>query len=106
LPDVTIWSAPLWTYKAVMLLWALWLAGSLLRWLRWGFTALRSGGGYRTRAPRVPTPSGGSPAAGSATANPRVALGDVEAAEAELKRNRPEPPAGDGGVGPEGAGVP
>jgi hypothetical protein len=96
-PDVTIWSAPLWTYKALMLLWALWLAGSILRWLRWGFSALRSGGGYRARPPRPP---GGTPK------NPRVALGDVEAAEAELKRKRPEPPTGDGGVGPEGAGVP
>ena len=95
LPDVTIWSLPIWTYKAVMLLWALWLAGSILRWLRWGFTALRSGGGYRTRPPRATAPK-----------NPRVSLGDVEAAEAELKRKRPEPPAGDGGVGPEGAGIP
>jgi hypothetical protein len=92
-PDVTIWSAPLWTYKALMLLWALWLAGSILRWLRWGFSALRSGGGYRSR-PRT------------TVKNPRIALSDVEAAEAELKRGQQERPPGDGGVGPEGAGVP
>jgi hypothetical protein len=106
LPDVTIWSAPLWTYKAIMLLWALWLAGSILRWLRWGLAALRSGGGFRTpRTPGGGGPNDGSRARGRAT-NPRVALGDVEAAEAELKRKRTEPPTGDGGVGPEGAGVP
>jgi len=93
-PDTSIWSAPLWTYKALMLLWALWLAASIIHWLRWGFAALRTGGGYRPRGPRVHR------------ANPQVNLADIEAAEAELKRNRPSPPPGEGGVGPEGAGVP
>ncbi len=30
-----------------MLAWAVWLAWSLLRWLRFGFDALTNGGGWR-----------------------------------------------------------
>ena len=93
-PDTSIWSAPLWTYKALMLLWALWLAASIIHWLRWGFAALRTGGGYRPRVRK---------------GNPQVNLADIEAAESQLKRsdlqgNRPSAPPGEGGR--EGAGVP
>jgi hypothetical protein len=49
IPAVSVWSAPLWIYKALMLFWALWLASSLLRWLRWGWSAFRSGGAWRSR---------------------------------------------------------
>lgn len=33
-------SLPLWCYKLVMLVWALWLASALLRWVRWGWQQL------------------------------------------------------------------
>lgn len=91
-PDVTVWSAPLWFYKALMLLWALWLASRIIFVLRWGFTAMRAGGGFRTRTKVAPR-------------NPRVALSDIEAAEAELKRQQGRS-GGEGSSGPEGAGVP
>lgn len=35
LPQAAVFSAPLWTYRLLMLAWALWLAWSLLNWLRW-----------------------------------------------------------------------
>ena len=43
-PVATVISVPLLYYRALMLLWALWLAFSLLRWLRWGWNAFSEGG--------------------------------------------------------------
>lgn len=37
LPDVWVLSVPLWSYRLLMLAWALWLAIRLLAWLRWGW---------------------------------------------------------------------
>ncbi len=37
-------SLPLWIYKLVMLIWSLWLASSLIRWLSWGWKALGNQG--------------------------------------------------------------
>lgn len=41
----TAWvlSVPIWAYRLLMLLWALWLASALLGWLRWGWKCYRSG---------------------------------------------------------------
>ncbi|HEY6876366.1 MAG TPA: hypothetical protein VI299_00020, partial [Polyangiales bacterium] len=50
LPEVTVWSAPLWIYKSLMLIWALWLALGLVQWLRWGWSAFRKGG-LKRKAP-------------------------------------------------------
>lgn len=49
LPQPWALSAPLWSYRALMLLWALWLAYSLLNWLRWGFGCCAVGGWWRAR---------------------------------------------------------
>ena len=35
LPEAAIWSLPIWTYKALILAWALWLTFALVRWLPW-----------------------------------------------------------------------
>jgi len=70
-PSVGIVSLPLWIYKSLMLVWALWLAASLLRWLRWGFQAFRHDGAWK-----------------SAPENPRVALDEIEAARAELAASK------------------
>ena len=43
---------PLLAYRALMLLWALWLARSLLAWLKWGWNAFASGGLWQ-RKPTV-----------------------------------------------------
>lgn len=53
LPVASAYSMPLWCYKALMLAWALWLANALLAWLRWGWTALTTGGGWRAFPKRV-----------------------------------------------------
>jgi hypothetical protein len=39
-PQAWVISLPLWTYKMVILLWSLWLAASLIKWLRWGWQQL------------------------------------------------------------------
>jgi hypothetical protein len=71
LPEVTVWSAPMWIYKSLMLIWALWLAVGLIQWLRWGWAAFRKGGlrrgtpfgalhGRAMRGTPVPTSAGGA----------------------------------------------
>ncbi len=40
-------SVPLWTYRALMLLWSLWLALQLPKWLRWGWQAFARDGYWR-----------------------------------------------------------
>ena len=47
LPRPVFWSAPLWAYRVLMLVWALWLAASLLKWLRWGWSCFSQGGLWR-----------------------------------------------------------
>jgi hypothetical protein len=39
-PTAWVISLPLWCYKLAILLWALWLASTLLVWLRWGWQQL------------------------------------------------------------------
>lgn len=40
LPVATAWSLPLWCYQLAMLLWSLWLATALVRWLPWAWRQL------------------------------------------------------------------
>jgi hypothetical protein len=39
-PQAWVISLPLWSYKLAMLVWSLWLASALLRWVRWGWQQL------------------------------------------------------------------
>jgi hypothetical protein len=48
LPTAWVVSVPLWLYRGLMLLWALWLAYALLKWLRWAWTCFSSEGYWRT----------------------------------------------------------
>ena len=73
LPRSSIVSAPLWVYRVAMLAWALWLALSLLDWLRWGWACFAAHGLWRRRKPvEVPPPAAGAvqpdPWAGTSTA--------------------------------------
>lgn len=52
LPGCLVWSVSIWWYRLLMLLWALWLAWSLLGWLTGAWRAFASGGILR-RAGRV-----------------------------------------------------
>jgi hypothetical protein len=49
-------SAPMFVYRLAMLAWALWLALSLVRWVRWGWGSFGAGGFWQ-RVPRpIPPP--------------------------------------------------
>jgi hypothetical protein len=48
LPQATVYSVPLWVYRLLMMAWALWLAFSVLAWIRWGWRAFADGGLWRT----------------------------------------------------------
>ena len=52
LPGGGVFSVSLWVYKLAMLAWALWLAWSLIDWLRWAFDAWTRGGYWRKPAPK------------------------------------------------------
>jgi hypothetical protein len=57
LPQPWVFSLPLWVYRLAMLLWSLWLALRLLRWIPWGFECFTSGGAWRRLSrPRPPKP--------------------------------------------------
>ena len=52
MPEVTTFSLPLWVYRVVMLVWALWLAAAVITWLRWGWECLTTGGGWMKPPPK------------------------------------------------------
>jgi len=56
LPAPWVISVPLLVFRGAMLAWALWLAASLIRWLRWGWGCFTAGGGWK-RTPRAPAPA-------------------------------------------------
>lgn len=47
-PQAWVWSVSIWWYRALMLAWALWLAFSLLGWLRWGWRHYARDGVWRS----------------------------------------------------------
>lgn len=44
LPEAWVVSVPMWVYRVSMLLWSLWIAFALMRWLKWGWQQLNAGG--------------------------------------------------------------
>ncbi len=52
LPVASINSIPLTVYRMLMLGWSLWLAVSLLDWLKWGWICFSSGGVWRKSKPK------------------------------------------------------
>ncbi|MBK8170506.1 MAG: hypothetical protein IPK60_09190 [Sandaracinaceae bacterium] len=56
LPEATITSAPIWVWRVIMLLWALWLAERVVRWARFAWISLTTDGGWRKLPPRPPVP--------------------------------------------------
>lgn len=53
-PEILWVSLPLWSYRLLMLLWSLWLAVAILRWLRWGWQCFSAGGLWRRIEKDVP----------------------------------------------------
>ena len=70
LPAATAWTLPHWSYRALMLAWALWLAFALLRWLRYAWLAFSAGGAWRPfpklKQSAVPSPASTGQAAATA----------------------------------------
>lgn len=60
LPQPGCLQVSIWWYRLAMLLWALWLAGAVLGWLKKGWEAFSSGGPVRASRPTAPPPLPGS----------------------------------------------
>jgi hypothetical protein len=56
LPTPQMVSVSIWFYRLLMLLWALWLAHSLIEWLRWGWTQYSRGGLWKVQERIKPSP--------------------------------------------------
>lgn len=56
LPTPGCLSVSIWWFRILMLAWALWLAASLLRWLRWGWQQFSTGGCFRKTEKKPATP--------------------------------------------------
>jgi hypothetical protein len=56
LPRPACISVSIWWYRLLMLGWALWLAASLIRWLRWAWQQFSSGGCFRRMGKKGLTP--------------------------------------------------
>ena len=50
LPQASVWSLPMWAYKALILAWALWLSFALMRWLPWVWRSFAEGGLWQAKA--------------------------------------------------------
>ena len=50
LPTVTVISVPILAYRAVMLLWSLWLSTQIVRWAGWAWLCFSEKGSWRSRA--------------------------------------------------------
>ncbi len=47
LPVPVVFTLPIWSYRAFMLLWSTWLVFLVLRWVRWGWNSLSDGGWWK-----------------------------------------------------------
>ena len=56
MPQTWVLSVPMFVYRTLMLLWALWLALALLRWLSWGWQCFSKGGIWRKVTRHRPEP--------------------------------------------------
>jgi hypothetical protein len=55
LPNIVVYSLPMWVYKLAMLMWSLWLASMLLKWSKWSWQVLADGGMVRKSKPSTNT---------------------------------------------------
>lgn len=83
---VGIWAVGIWVYRLLMLLWALWLANGLLRWLKWAWTEI-----FGTPLPKS-KPQLKTPAATQAAAQPQAAPSDAPSEPQAAPPTEGEPP--------------
>ncbi len=55
-PRATVISVPMLVYRGAMLAWSLWMALSLVAWLKWGWKAFATFGLWKSPPPRPPSP--------------------------------------------------
>lgn len=84
LPETQALSVSLWWYRGFMLAWSLWMALSLIKWLRWGWESFTLNGAWRKPPLKLPplggvakTPGGGQ-AGESGQAGPKLREGFAE----------------------------
>ncbi len=56
LPTASVISLPLMSYRIIMLIWSLWLAISLLNWLKWGWQCFSYAGLWKKSLPKTNQP--------------------------------------------------
>jgi hypothetical protein len=61
MPQPWVLSLPVMVFRILMLLWALWLAASLLKWLRWGWHCFGEGGWWKKKARKETAPADAPP---------------------------------------------
>jgi hypothetical protein len=59
LESPSIFSVPMWVYRALFFAWASWMAFALVRWLRWAFNAWKSCGLWRGAESAAPAEGAG-----------------------------------------------
>jgi hypothetical protein len=59
MPQPWVLSFPLWCYRVLMLVWSLWLAYSLLGWLKWGWQCFAKNGVWKKKPPGKKPKKGG-----------------------------------------------
>lgn len=50
LPDIMVISVPVWIYKALMLVWVIWLSFALINWIKWSWNKLGTQGYWKKTA--------------------------------------------------------
>jgi len=78
MPEPWILSAPQWLWRVLMLAWAVWLAWSLLSWMRWAWANFTDGGAWRPMAvgrsrPRAAAPTAAAQATSAVATEPAAA---------------------------------
>lgn len=94
LPQAWVISVPLWTYRALMLLWSLWVAVTMLRWLPWAWKAYSTQGYWRS-SPRKPRPPKGNLRKGTQATSPDAAAAQPSPASAGDNVQPVSPPGRD-----------
>jgi len=57
MPGPYVVSVSIWFWRIAMLLWSLWLASSLVRWLPWCWRCFSTAGVWRKKPPRAVPPA-------------------------------------------------
>ena len=47
LPDIAVFSVPLWIYKGLMFVWVIWLSFALINWIKWAWQKLGEQGYWK-----------------------------------------------------------